>query len=56
MCRLYRGDMAASDDPGLHFIACGGEATVTDVCAYEMGTIWKHAEDQPIKAHEPATE
>jgi hypothetical protein len=48
--------MKASEDPGLYFIVRDGGATVTDVRAYEMASIWEHAADQPAKVHETATE
>ena len=48
--------MAAGHDPGMFFIAQNGSASVTDVAAYTMGSIWKQASDQPAKTHEPAVE
>ncbi|BDA48086.1 Fructan 6-exohydrolase [Coccomyxa sp. Obi] len=54
--RVYRGDMAAGDDPGMFFIAKDGAASVTDIAAYTMGSIWEQASDQPAKTHEPAME
>lgn len=48
--------MAAGDDPGMFFIAQNGSASVTDVAAYTMGSIWEQASDQPAKTHEPAVE
>ncbi len=56
LCRVYRGDMAAGDDPGMFFISKDGAASVTDIAAYTMGSIWEQASDQPAKTHEPAVE
>ena len=53
-CRVYRGGVAASQDPGFFFVAQGGPASVADVNAHGMGSIWERPQDQPVKAQEPA--
>ena len=55
-CRVYRGDMPASKDPGMFFVAEGGPVRVRDVEAYTMRSIWEDPGDIPAKYHEPAAE
>jgi hypothetical protein len=54
VCRVYRGGVAASQDPGFFFIAQGGPASVADINAHGMGSIWERPQDQPAKTQEPA--
>ncbi|GMH35060.1 hypothetical protein BSKO_02928 [Bryopsis sp. KO-2023] len=62
--RVYRGAPAYGNDPGVDFVAFGGNATVLRVEAYEMSSMWKEsnfesdldrivgkAETQPVKTH-----
>lgn len=53
-CRVYRGGMAASHDPGFFFVAKDGPASVADIDAHAMGSIWEAPQDQPTKVQEPA--
>ncbi|KAK9839842.1 hypothetical protein WJX81_005428 [Elliptochloris bilobata] len=54
--RVYRRAMPSGSDPGMFLLAGGGTACADDVSVYELGSIWEHLEDRPLKAHEPAEE
>ena len=50
LCRVYRGDDPQPQGPSASFVCSEGEAKVSGVAAYEMGSIWTSSQEQPLTA------